>query len=162
MTALYWIDTVALFAATGAFWAVSSLLLRLSLWLDRGNALLLAELATMGIVLMGITLLSFSLRYVGRPTRWPDIAALMGLAFVAAIALPLFRHRIVLNSRLVANGSTALTLSPLGIMLSSIPTVFLLWSLFLFWRDRKQVGGQYFALSVFVLLVGFNAGAVGI
>ncbi|MCK5008703.1 MAG: hypothetical protein KAR73_15020 [Spirochaetales bacterium] len=31
MTALYWIDTVALFAATGAFWAVSSLLLRLPL-----------------------------------------------------------------------------------------------------------------------------------
>jgi hypothetical protein len=75
---------------------------------------------------MGITLLSFSVRYVGRPTRWPDIAALMGLAFVAAIAVPLFRHRIVLNPRLVANGSTALTLSPLGIMLSSIPTVFLL------------------------------------
>ncbi|MEE9307913.1 MAG: hypothetical protein V3V57_10370, partial [Spirochaetia bacterium] len=107
-------------------WAVSSLLLRLSLWLDRGNALLLAELATMGIVLMGITLLSFSLRYVGRPPRWPDIAALMGLAFVAVIAVPLFRHRIVLNPRLVANGSTVLTLSPLGIMLSSIPTVFLL------------------------------------
>jgi len=106
MTALYWIDIVALcssavvaialiltvlgtgmkrslnqsfalFAAMEAFWAVSSLLLRLSLWLDRGNALLLAELAAMGIALMGITLLGFSVRYVGRPTRWPDIAALL-------------------------------------------------------------------------------------
>jgi len=189
MTALYWIDiaalcssaavglaliltvlgtgfrrslnqSFALFAATGAFWAVSSLLLRLSLWLDRGNVLLLAELATMGIVLMGITLLSFSVRYVGRSTRWPDITALIGLAFVAAVAVPLFRHRIVLNPRLVANGSTALSLSPLGIMLSPIPAVFLLWSLFLFWRGRKQVGGRYFALSVFVLLVGLIAGGI--
>jgi PAS domain S-box-containing protein len=189
MTALYWIDIVALcssaviglaliltvlgtgfrrslnqsfalFAAAGTFWAVSSLLLRLSLWLSRGNALLLAELATMGIVLMGITLLTFSVRYVGRPTRWPDIAASAGLAFVAAIAVPLFRHRVVFNPRLVANGSTALTLSPLGIMLSPIPIMFLLWSLFLFWRDRKQVGERYFALSVFVLLLGLIAGGI--
>jgi len=189
MTALYWIDIVALcssavvaialiltvlgtgmkrslnqsfalFAAMEAFWAVSSLLLRLSLWLDRGNALLLAELAAMGIALMGITLLGFSVRYVGRPTRWPDIAALLGLAFVAAISVPLFRHRIVLNTRLVANGSTALSLSPPGIVLSLIPAVFLLWSLFLFWRDRKQVGERYFALGVFVLLVGLIAGGI--
>ncbi len=189
MTALYWIDIVALcssavvglaliltvlgtgfrrslnqsfalFVAMGAFWAVSSLLLRLTLWLGRGNSLLSAELATMGIVLMGITLLTFSVRYVGRRTLWPDIAALMGSAFVAVIAVPLFRHHVVFNPRLVANGSTALTLSPMGIVLSPILVVFLLWSLVLFWRDRKQVGGWYFALSVFVLLLGLIAGGI--
>ncbi len=189
MTALYWIDIVALcsstvvglaliltvlgtgfrrslnqsfalFAAAGAFWAVSSLLLRLALWLGRGNAFLLAELSTLGTVLIGITLLTFSIRYVGRPTRWPDIAALAGLAFVAVIAVPLFRHHVVFNPRLVANGSTALALSPLWIMLSPIPAVFLLWSLVLFWRDRKQLGERYFALSVFVLFLGLITGGI--
>jgi hypothetical protein len=160
MTALYWIDIVALFAATGAFWAISSLLLRLALWLGRGNALLLGEFATVGIALMGITLLAFSVRFVDRPTRWPDIAALVRLAIIAAIAVPLFRHRVVFNPRLVTNGSTALSLSPLGIMLSPIPAVFLLWSLFLFWRDRKQIGERYFALSVCVLLLGLIAGGI--
>ena len=71
----------ALFAATEAFWAVCSLLLRLSLWLERGNPQLLAELVTLAIPLMGITLLMFVARYIGRPTIRNNIAVVVGLDF---------------------------------------------------------------------------------
>ena len=189
MTALYWIDVIALsssavvaialiltvlgtglrrslnqsfalFAAMEAFWAISSLLLRLSLWLDIGSPLLLAELAGLGIGLMSVTLLGFAARYFGRYSRWPDVACLAGLAVVAVSSVFLFQHRIIFNPRLVANGAVILQLSRLAVFLAPVPILFLLWSLILFWSNRRRVGERYFAFSVLVILFGVLAGGI--
>ena len=189
MTALYWIDVVALsssavvaialiltvmgtgpgrslnqsfalFVAMEAFWAVSSLLLRLSLWLDVGSPQLLSELATLGISLMSITVLGFASRYVGRSSRWSDIACLVGLAIVAVLSVFLFQHRIVFNPRLLPNGSSTLQLKPLGLFLTPVPILFLIWSLILFWSNRRRVGERYFAFSVLILFLGLLTGGI--
>ncbi|UCF97343.1 MAG: GAF domain-containing protein [Spirochaetaceae bacterium] len=189
MTTLFWIDIIALcssavvaialiltvlgtgvrralnqsfslFAAMEAFWAISSLLLRLSLWLGIGSHLLLAELATLGINLMTITLLAFAARYVGRPSRAPDIACLIGLGITTAFSVFLFRHRIVFNPYLLANGSSSLQLSRLGLMIAPLPILFLVWSLVLFWSNRRRIGERFFALSVFIILLGLLTGGI--
>jgi PAS domain S-box-containing protein len=189
MTVLYWIDVIALcsssfvaialtltvlgtgirrslnqsfalFSAMVAFWSVSSLLLRLSLWLGIGSPLILAELATLGITLMSIFLLGFAARYVGRPLRWPDIACLAGLATTLVVSVLLFQHRIVFNPRLLANGSSTMQLSRLGLFLSPLPILFLIWSLVLFWSNRRRICERYFSFSVLIILLGVIAGGI--
>ena len=189
MTALFWIDIVALsssavvaitliltvlgtglrrslnqifalFVTLEAFWAVSSLLLRLSLWLEIGSPLLLAEMATLGISLMSVAVLAFAVRYVGRTSRWSDFVCLGGVALAAVLSVFLFRHRIVYNPLLLPNGSSTLQLSGLGLLLSPVPVFFLIWSLVLFWSNRRRVGQRYFAFSVLIILFGVMAGGI--
>jgi PAS domain S-box-containing protein len=189
MTTLYWIDVIALcasafvaialtltvlgtgagrplnrsfalFAALTAFWAVSSLLLRLSLWLGIGTPPLLAELATLGICLMSISLLGFAARYVDGSTRRFDIACLLGFLVIGASSVFLFRHRIILDPRLLENGSLALELSRLGFLLAPVPIVFLLWSLVLFWSNLRRIEERYFAFSVLIILLGLLTGGI--
>jgi PAS domain S-box-containing protein len=189
MTALYWIDvsalcassviavtliltvlgtglrrslnqSFALFAAMVAFWAVSSVLLRLSLWLEIGKPVVLAELATLAITLMSIALLCFAVRYVDRRSLWSDIACLAAAVITMVFAVYLFQRRIVYDPRLLANGSSTLQLSRLGLFLSPLPIVFLIWSLILFWSNRRRIGERYFAFSVLLLLLGMLAGGI--
>jgi PAS domain S-box-containing protein len=189
MTALYWIDVCALcssgviavtliltvlgtglrrslnqfftlFASMEACWAVSSLLLRLSLWLDTGSPLILAELGVLGITLMSISMLAFAARYVGRSRRWPDVACLAGLGMAAAVSVFLFRHRIVFNPRLLANGSSALQLTRLGLFLSPLPILYLIGSLVLFWSNHRRGGERYFTYGVLIILFGVVAGGI--
>jgi PAS domain S-box-containing protein len=72
----------------------------------------------------------------------------------------LFQHRIVSNPRLLANGSTALEISGLGLLLAPIPLVFLVWSLVLLWSSRRRNGERYFAFSVLIILIGLLAGGI--
>ena len=153
-------QSFALFTAMVAFWSISSLLLRLSLWLDIGSPLILAELATLGITLMSIALLCFAVRYVDRRSRWSDIACLAAAAVTVVFSVFLFQHRVVFNPRLLANGSSTLQLSRLGLFLSPVPILFLIWSLVLFWSNRRRIGERYFAFSVLVLLLGLLTGGI--
>ena len=84
-------------------WAFTSLLLRLSLWMGRGNPQLLAEMATLCFSLLGPLLLLFSSRYVDRTRRGNNLAAFAGLLTIAVLSVFLFRHKIVSNPRLNAN-----------------------------------------------------------
>jgi hypothetical protein len=153
-------QSFALFAAMEAFWAVSSLLLRLSLWLDVVSPLLLAEIATLGISLMSITVLAFAARYVGRPSRWPDIACLAGLVIVAVLSVYLFQHRVVFNPRLLPGGAVTLQLRRFAWFLAPVPIFFLVWSLVLFWSNRRRGGERYFSFSVLIILLGFLTGGI--
>jgi PAS domain S-box-containing protein len=189
MTALYWIDVVALcasavlaialtltvlgtgsgrslnrlfaaFAAMEAFWAISSLLLRLTLWLNIGPSQLLAELAALAITLMSVALLGFAARYVGRNIRTVDLVCLIALAAVAVLSVFLFRHRIVFEPRLLANGSTTLQLSRMAYFFVPVPLSCLAWSLVLFWSNLLREGERYFAVSVLILLLGLVTGGI--
>jgi PAS domain S-box-containing protein len=150
----------ALFAALQAVWAGFSLLLRLSLWLERGNPQLFGELATLSLSLMGIALLLFAVRYVRYRARWADLAAALGLVAIAGLSIPLFQHRLIFDPRLDANGSTTMNLSTFGLLAAALPTLYFVWSLILFWRGRRRTRESYLAYGMLVLVFGFLVGGV--
>jgi len=150
----------ALFASLEAAWAGFSLLLRLSLWLERGDPPLFAELATLSLSLMGIALLVFAVRYVRYRARWADLAAALGLVVLLILSIPLFQHRLIFDPRLQANGSTTLELSIWGLLAAALPAIYFVWSLILFWRERHRTGESYLAYGVLVLVAGFVLGGV--
>ncbi len=150
----------ALFALMEALCAVFSLLLRLSLWLERGNPLLLLELDVLFTALIGPLLLAFAARYVGRRSRLTDLSVVMGLLATGAFSFPLFRHRLLSNPRLSSSGMVIKNVSVLGIAASVALTAYMVWSLILFWQERRRTGKPYLALSVSILLFGFIVGGV--
>ena len=150
----------ALFTLAEASWAVFSILLRLALWLNRGNPLILGELATLTMALMGPSLLIFGARFVGRRTRQTDQVAILGLAVIAALAIPLFRHQLVFDPHLDVNGSTSLELSNGGLVAALLPALYMVWSLLLFWKERHQTQEPYLTVSILTLLAGFTLGGV--
>jgi len=150
----------ALFSLLEATWAVSSLLLRLTLWLEIGNPLFLGELATWVIALMGPSLLMFTVHFLGRRTRRTDLAAILGLAVVAVLGVPLFRHQLVSNPRLGASGSTTLDLSAWGFVAAAVPVLYMVWALVLFWQERRRTREPWLTSSVLTLLLGFVVGGV--
>lgn len=149
-----------LFALVEAAWAVNSLLLRLALWLGQGNALFLSELMALAFALMGPLLLAFAVHYVGRRTRWTDLAVMLGLAAMAVFCIPLFRHQLLLGPRLDASGSIVLSLNALGFAFAGVPVAYMLWSLYLFWQRLREAREPYLALSVLVIIAGFFASGV--
>ncbi len=149
-----------LFTLVETAWAVSSLLLRFSVWLDMGPALFWSEFITLCLALMGPSLLVFTVRYVGRPTKWADRAAMVGLVILVALSFPLFGHQMFSHPRLHPNGTTLVDVNMLGIVASSVPIVYFVWSLVLFWQERHKTKEPYLALSVLVMLLGFVLGGV--
>jgi signal transduction histidine kinase len=148
------------FAAAQAVWVIVSLLLRLSLWFDRGDPVLLAEIVSLALSLAGPLLLLFTSRYVGHHTRALSAAAIAGVIAMAILSVPLFRHQLVSNPHLTSTGSTAIEIEPLGLVLAPLPILYFVWSLILFWRERHRDEGIYLALSVFALLAGFIVGGI--
>ncbi|MEW6357844.1 MAG: PAS domain S-box protein [Planctomycetota bacterium] len=150
----------AIFLLAEAAAMVFATLMRLSLWLERGDPLLMAELCTMGYALAGPMLLMFTVRYVGRPARRADIMAALGVGIIAFLLVPLFRHHFVVNPRLSPNGAAIVDLTPPAHAAVLIPCAFVAFSLVLFWRERRKTGEPYLALGVLTLLVGFVVGGV--
>ena len=150
----------SVFVAMEGYWAITSLLLRLSLWLGVESPALLLEMAALGLVLMSIALLAFAARYVGRAGRGSDIGCLIGLGLAAALALLLFQHRVVAAPRLLANGALNYEFTPLGIVLTVVPVGYLAWSLWLFWSKRHRAEEPYFRFSVLIILLGLLIGGI--
>jgi hypothetical protein len=148
----------AFFALMEAAWAVLSLLLCLSLWLGKGNPLLLSELVVLTFSLMGPFLLMFTTRYIDRRTRQNDLVAALGLVAMAILSVPLFRHRFVLDAHLDVNGSAVVSYSTWGFVAAVVPALYLVWSLVLFWQEMRRTGEPYLAVSVLILLVGLAVG----
>jgi PAS domain S-box-containing protein len=152
--------TFMLFAGASGMWAACTLLLKLSLWLGRGNALLLSELAALFLGSQGPLLLAFAARFPGGSTRAPDGAVVGGLAALAALSVPLFLHYLALHPRLAANGSTVYGVTPLGMILAAVPVLFLVWSLVLFLRYRRASREPFLSVGVLLLLAGLVAGGL--
>jgi methyl-accepting chemotaxis protein len=150
----------ALFALAEATWALSSIFLRLTLWLKIGSPAFSLELATVAFVGLGIFLLLFTVRYVERPTRWVDLASGVGIAVTAILSVFLFRHEIVQNPRLVTNDMPSYGVSTWGYAAAIVPAAVILWSLVLFWLERRRTREWYLAGSVVILLIGFLIGGL--
>ncbi len=150
----------ALFTLMASAWTGLACVLRLALWLGRGNVPLLSELSGFAFGLMGPLLLMFAARYVGRSTRWVDIWAGTGLLAMAAIVIPLFRHQIIVGHTLDANGTTHVSFSPAGLLTLLIPALGLIGALVIFWQTNGGGRDRYMTFSVAVLLAGLILGAV--
>ena len=150
----------AFFAGASSLWALSSLLLKLSLWAGLGNPPLASELAALFLGLQGPLLLAFAVRFRGGRTRLEDRAVLGGLSVLAALSVPLFMHRLVLNQRLSPNGTTLFDVTPLGLLTAAVPAAFLLWSLVVLLRDRHALRAPFMALSVVLLFAGLLLGGL--
>jgi PAS domain S-box-containing protein len=150
----------ALFTLAEATWAALALLLRMTLWLGVGNSALALEMSTLAFVLMGPFLLLFTVRYVGRRTRWADLGAVIELVATVVLSVPLFHHQLIFNPRLDANGTTLFDVSAWGVVATVLPALCFVWSLVLFWQERRRTGEPYLALSVLILLIGLVAGGI--
>jgi methyl-accepting chemotaxis protein len=144
----------ALYTLLSAALAIFSILLRLTLWLDIGNPLLLVELVTLILSIVGPVLLIFTVRYLDRPTRRHDVAASIGLAVLAIVSVPLFRHQLVTDPQLSANGATITEMNTWGLVVAPLPLVYMIWSLVLFWQERHRTREPYLALSVLIMVLG--------
>jgi len=150
----------ALFALSEAIWAFCSIFVRLTLWLDMGNPALFLELATVAFVALGFFLLLFTVRYVERPTRWADLSCGIGVAATAVLSIFLFRHQILESPRLVDGGMLYYEVSTWGLLAAVLPVIFIVWSLVLFWLERRRTSTWYLTVGVAILLVGFLIGGL--
>jgi PAS domain S-box-containing protein len=141
-------------------WAATALVLKLSLLFGRGNALFWAELNVLSFCLLAPAVLTFAVRYVQTRTRAADLASLAGLAVMAALAVPLFSHRLVSDPRLTANGTALITLSPTAYVAGLVPALYLLWALIVFLVHRRKAFVPLMAGCMLLLLGGSLAGAL--
>jgi PAS domain S-box-containing protein len=102
----------------------------------------------------------FTVCYLGRRTRRTDLALVLGLLLTVVFSVPLFRHQLVFNPRLDANGMVVEDMSIGGGGAAAILIAYMVGCLILFWQERHRTGELYMALSVFILLVGVVIGGV--
>jgi PAS domain S-box-containing protein len=150
----------ALFVLIAAAWAALAMLLRLTLWLQRGNPTLVAECSALAFILLGPVMLVFTARYVDRRTRWTDGMAALGVMLSVAMAFPLFSHLLVSGHRLGSTGTTHHELSTAGLVFSIVPFLYMIWSLVLFWQERRRKGEPHLALGVLVFVAGMIVGGM--
>jgi signal transduction histidine kinase len=148
----------ALFTLVEALWAAFSFLLLMASWLGASSSALVLELTVLAFTLLGPLLLPFAGRYVNRHSRWIDLAAVLGLVVTGGLSVPLFRHLLVSNPRLVEGGIVRFDFSAWGYLAALVPIFYFIWSIVLFWRERRRAGGWYFAVSVLILLGGMVVG----
>ena len=149
-----------IFAVMESGWAVTSLLLRLSLWFHQGNPQVLLEEASAFFALMGPFLLLFSSHFVNVRRRWA-LWIFIGVMFVIeANAAFLFQSRLVFDPVLAANGTLSYRFSPIGLAGTSMPTLCMLVSLVLLLVQYRRDYDPFMALSVVFLIAGFITGGV--
>jgi len=148
----------ALFTSAEAIWAASGFLLALTSWLEMSSAAFVLELAVLAFAVMGPLLLLFAARYVGCRTLWTDLAAALGLVVFGVLSIPLFRHQLVFNPRLIENRLVYFDFSIWGHLAALLLAAYLACSLILFWRGRRHGEGWYLVVSVLILLTGVLVG----
>ena len=146
----YFVLFISLIAVSAGF----NLIQHLFSWLNIGNPYLMLKLQILTILAAGPFLLMFTVRYLDHSTHLADTAALIGLAVIIAISIPLFQHRLLYNPYIDAYGIPHAVTGIGGRAMSALPLTFFGSSLFLFWRGRKRIAEPYLALGVFILLIG--------
>ncbi len=150
----------ASFAALITAWAVTALGLKFSLWLGSGAARLWLELGVLLFGLLAPAALSVAARCAQERTRLPDLAALAGILAMAALAVPIFRHRIMTPPVMAGNGTTQFYFYPAAFAAGVLPVGFLVWSLVLLLRQRRRPHEPLVVAGVLVLLAALAAGAL--
>jgi GAF domain-containing protein len=149
-----------IFVTLEAVWAISAVFVRLSLWLDIGNANFWLELAAIALNAMGLILPMFAARYVGRETKWVDLLSALGFVALVFLSIPTFRDQLLLNPRLLESGIGTYDVTQWGLIIPLLPVPYFIWSFIILWRDRREKKSTYLALSVLVLMAGFLIGGI--
>ena len=150
----------AVFSALMTGWAATALVLKLSLLLGFSDPVFWAELNVLCFGLLAPAVLVFAVRYVQARPRAADLGSLVGLPVMAVLSVALFTHRLVSDPRLTANGTTLLTLQPLGYVAGLVPVLYLGWALVVFLARRRRPFAPLMAGSLLLLLAGPLAGAL--
>jgi len=150
----------AAFAALVAAWAVTGLSLKFSLWLGSGAARLWLELGVLLFGLLAPAALAVAAGCTQERRRVPDLAVLAGILAMAALAVPIFRHRIVTLPLMAGDGTTRFSFYPAAFAAGVIPVVFLVWSLVLLLRQGRKSREPGMVAGVLVLLAGMTAGVL--
>jgi len=160
-----------LFTAIEAFWIFSAILLRLSLWLKPilpaesiiNNSELWFGLTVIFCTFMCVLSLMFTVTFLDRRSHWTDLAIVAGMLALFIFYFLYFRNPIFANVRLDARGMVMDDLTNLGWVGVAGFLIFgqyMVWSLFLFWRDRRRTGAPYLALGLLILMFGLMVGAI--
>jgi two-component sensor histidine kinase len=150
----------ALFAAIQTAKGICSVYLRITLWLVRGNPQSWANWEGLLFYLSAVFLLLFTVTYLGSSARKHRfVVAMTGLAFLVTYD-PILNNEIITRARLDPNGSTLVTLTPLGFLVSAVPVLYYAWALALFRKARREYHEPFMSASLLIMLAGFIAGAV--
>ena len=153
-----------LFTGTIAFWTISALLLRLSLWLEPIlstpffllNTSLWIRLATIFIALTSILSLLFTVTFLSRRTRWSDMA--LAFAFLLFFTFLVFglstKGAFIKSVQFDEYGLIHHDKSKLAWLMLGMWGSYIVWSLILFWQERHRNGAVYLAFGMLILLLG--------
>jgi PAS domain S-box-containing protein len=153
-------QTFAAFTFLQGTWAFINVLLRLSLWFQRGDPGWLLEMGILPYCATGPFLLMFTVRYLELDKRWADRAALLGLSIITILSVPLFMDRFILNPRLLPNGTMVADVTGLGVAAGLVPLIYYGWPLILLWRESKSFHEPYILISVLFLEIGLILGGI--
>lgn len=152
--------TFSAFAAIQTVKGVCSVYLRISLWLGRGNPQHWAEWEGLFFFLSAVFLLLFTIAYLGLSARKHRfVVALTGVAILMTVG-PILGGQVITRTRLDAAGTTLVTLTPFGFLISAVPILYFCWALALFHRTRREYREPFMSASLLIMLTGFIAGAV--
>ncbi|MBN1934048.1 MAG: GAF domain-containing protein [Anaerolineae bacterium] len=157
----------ALFVLMQTAWTVSSILLRLSLWAERTlpdgvvtvHPNLWLDIAAFSAGLMSIWALHFTTHYLNCYTRAIRLAVMLGVMGNGVVAVPLFQHRLLSDPGINQAGTFVEQISPWGWVGGAIASAYIVWSLALFWRERRRRVNALFVWGMLTLLIGILVGA---
>jgi PAS domain S-box-containing protein len=150
----------AAFAALVSAWAVAGLGLQFSLWLGSGAARFWLDLGTLLFGLLAPAALAFAAKCVQERTRLPDLAALAGILAMAALAVPIFGHRLLAPPTMAADGTIGFSFYPAALAAGVIPVASLAWSLVLLLRRGRKLRELIVVAAILILLAATAAGVL--
>jgi PAS domain S-box-containing protein len=148
------------FALSYTAWVFLSLTLRVHLRLGARGTQTLLELCALAISLAAPALLLFARRYTGSTLRAADATAAVAYAATAALALPLFHHRLIHGAALLPSGASVNAVTPLGAVAAVVPLGCLVFAAALFWRQSVRSGEWDLTASALLLAATFVADGV--
>jgi two-component sensor histidine kinase len=150
----------ALFAAIQTAKGVCSVYLRITLWIVRGNPQHWANWEALFFLLSAVALLLFTVRYLEFSDRKHVFVVLLTGVVLLFLIRPILTGAVLIRPRLDPNGTTLVTVTPLGFAVSVMPFLYYAWALVLFARVRRDTREPYMAASILIMQAGFVAGAV--
>jgi len=157
----------AYFTGAIAIWAVSALLLRMSLWLEPiveanlflPNTYLWLKSATVSVALFCVFSLMFTVTYLDRRTRYTDVAIALGLLFlilmlIRAIVTP---WTTISGVGLDENGLVIRQMATAGLIATVMINLYILGSIFLFLQERRRTEIKFLALSFIILFLALGS-----
>ncbi|MBN1698180.1 MAG: PAS domain S-box protein [Spirochaetales bacterium] len=148
------------FVFSVAGWTICGLLLRLSLWIGKGNPHLLLNIGIFFICLTGSLLLLFTTRYLSVKSVIIDICAYAGFIILAVYAIPLFQNKVIENIVLAPNGTVLLDVNPWGLIGGMLVIGYILWAYILFWKRGKRKREIFFPISLIIFVCGYFLGGI--